>query len=242
MVWRSAWSLCLAAVVGCTTTQRVPDPAPSASSALSAVPAKLPAPTAAPTRYLALGDSFTIGTGAGPQLSFPARLVSRCPGGVELRNVAVNGYTTQDILDREMPEVARFAPAFVTLAAGANDIVRGSTPDEYRARLRTILSALQAAGVARIVTIPQPDWSRSPAARDFGAPEAIHARIVEANAILREETAAVGGAYVDLFPLMEGQARQGLVARDGLHPNAEAYDAWAAELASRGAAPCAVAR
>lgn len=218
----------LAAVAaGCTAPAHPVDAAPVAS-------------TSAPVpRYLALGDSFTIGTGSGPERAFPARLVSRCASAVELRNVAVNGYSTQDILDREMPDVAPFSPTFVTLAAGANDIVRGSSPDEYRGRLRAIAAQLHAAGVTRFVTIPQPDWSLSPAARAFGEPSAIHARIVEANAILQAATVAAGGTYVDLFPLMETQARAGMFARDGLHPSAEAYDAWAAALASRGVTPCA---
>jgi acyl-CoA thioesterase I len=207
------------------------------SVAHSAAPSPGPGPIHA-TRYLALGDSFTIGTGATPQQSFPARLAAQASCGVELRNVAVNGYTTSDVIDDELPALAAFSPTFVTLAIGANDIVRGSTPDEYRARLRRILAAVRAAGVARVVTIPQPDWSLSPAAQAFGKPAEIHARIVEANAILRDETATVGGTYVDLFDLMESQARAGLIARDGLHPSAPAYDAWAAELARRGAGPC----
>ncbi|HEY6460971.1 MAG TPA: hypothetical protein VIY73_12495 [Polyangiaceae bacterium] len=40
------------------------------------------------------------------------------------------------------------------------------------------------------------------------------------------------------FALMETQARDGLDARDGLHPSAEAHDAWAADIAWRGAGPC----
>jgi hypothetical protein len=107
-----------------------------------------------------------------------------------------------------------------------------------RAGVRTLLAGLRSAGVARIVTLPQPDWSRSPAALAFGDPAAIHARIVDANAILRDETVAAGGSYVDLFPLMESQAKIGMIAKDGLHPSADAYDAWAAELARRGMTPC----
>jgi lysophospholipase L1-like esterase len=151
----------------------------------------------------------------------------------------VNGYTTGDVIAEELLQLAGFGPTFVTLAIGANDIVHGSTPGEYRGRVRQILTALRAAGVKRIVTLPQPDWSLSPVAGSFGDPAAIHARIVEANAILRDETAAAGATYVDLFPLMESHARAGHIARDGLHPSAEAYDAWAEELARRGVGPCA---
>lgn len=189
-------------------------------------------------RYLALGDSFTIGTGSTPDRSYPARLAALTSCGVELRNVGVNGYTTEDVIEEELPELGGFSPTFVTLAIGANDIVRGATPDEYRDRVRQILAAVKVAGVKHIVTLPQPDWSLSPAARAFGGAPEIHALIVEANGILRDETAAVGASYVDLFPLMESQARAGMIAGDGLHPSAAAYDAWAAELARQGVSPC----
>jgi len=191
-----------------------------------------------PPRYLALGDSFTIGTGSTPAQSYPARLAALASCSVELRNVAVNGYTTEDVIDEELPELARFTPTFVSLAIGANDIVQGRTPDQYREHVRHILAALKVAGAKRIVSIPQPDWSLSPAARAFGESPAIHARIVEANAILRDETLAVGGTYVDLFPLMETQARAGMIAGDALHPSAAAYGAWAEELARQGVSPC----
>ncbi len=208
-------------VAGCTTARATPASEPTSAS-----------------RYLALGDSFTIGTGATPAQSYPARLVALASCGAELRNVGVNGYTTEDVIDEELPELTRFTPTFVSLAIGANDIVRGRTRDEYREHVRHILAAVKASGAKRVVTLPQPDWSRSPAAQGFGEPSAIHARIVDANAILRDETVAVGGSFVDLFPLMEAQARARMIAGDGLHPSAAAYDAWAVELARQGVSPC----
>ena len=212
-------ALCVAA---CTTARATPPASEPTSS----------------SRYLSLGDSFTIGTGATPAQSYPARLVALASCGVELRNVAVNGYTTEDVIDEELPELTRFTPTFVSLAIGANDIVQGRTRDEYREHVRRILAAVKASGAKRIVTLPQPDWSLSPAAQGFGEPSAIHARIVDANAILRDETLAVGGSFVDLFPLMEAQARARMPAGDGLHPSAAAYDAWAVELARQGVSPC----
>ena len=102
---------------------------------------------AAPTRgleeirYLALGDSFTAGTGNQPADAFPSRLASlwRAHGRrVTLENVAVNGYTTGDVQERELPEVAPFHPTLVTLAVGANDYVRGSRADVYRSHVRVL--------------------------------------------------------------------------------------------------------
>src|SRR5262249_38714669 len=141
--------------------------------------------------------------------------------------------TTQDLLDLELPHVAEFAPTLVTLAIGANDLVRGSTPERYRAQLRRIFAGLASAGVApeHIVAIPQPAWSASPAAADFGDPVTIQPQIDAFNAVLREEVAAAGARYVDLSALMRSQAAAHMVASDGLHPSSMAYDAWADALA-----------
>lgn len=192
-------------------------------------------------RYLALGDSFTIGTGSSPAQSFPSRLVARWEArcAVVHRNVAVNGYTTQDVLDVELPEVRPFAPTFVTLAVGANDLVRGRTVAQYRAQVERIFDALAAAGVspARVVTLPQPAWDRSPAGASFGDPAETARSIAAFNDALREVSAARGARHVDLTPLLRAQAERGLVAPDGLHPSAEAHDAWAAEL-DRVLPPC----
>ena len=52
---------------------------------------------------------------------------------VLLRNPAVNGYRTDDLIAEELPLVAAFVPTLVTILIGANDIVAGSSDDRYRA-------------------------------------------------------------------------------------------------------------
>jgi lysophospholipase L1-like esterase len=194
-------------------------------------------------RYVALGDSFTAGTGAMPSEAFPARLVAHwgChPSDLLVDDLGVDGYATDDLIADELPQLRRSprAPQIVTLAIGANDIVRGADEATYRAHVRSILAAIVASGANRIVAIPQPDWSTSPAARAFGAPATLHASIAAFNAILEAETTAVSGHYVDLSALMQEQAAAHMLAADGLHPSAAAYDAWAAALAERVTSPC----
>jgi lysophospholipase L1-like esterase len=186
-------------------------------------------------RYLALGDSFTAGTGNPPWAAFPSRLASlwRAHGRrVTLKNVAVNGYTTEDVLELEIPEVAQFHPTLVTLAVGANDRVHGESADVYRSNVRVLLRAIIDAGVApnRIVALPQPEWSLSPAAAWFGDPAQTGADIVAFNAILRDEAHAGGARYVDLYPLMHREAEAKMLASDELHPSARAHEEWAAAL------------
>jgi len=228
---RRAFVLFALLAPACTSEPVVTGDAPTFTHAVSAAAP----PSGPPVRYLALGDSFTAGTGSSPDQAFPVRLAARLRArgaAVTLENLGVNGYTTDDLVARELPRVASFAPTMVTLAIGANDLVRGSPLERYRAQVHSILAAIVAAGVpaARVYVLPQPDWSRSPVAADFGEPGAIRANIEAFNDALRAEAGAVGARWVDLFPTMRREAEAGMIARDGLHPSAAAYDAWAEVL------------
>ncbi len=185
-------------------------------------------------RYLALGDSFTIGTGSSPDLAFPSqlkRLLLKKGVDVRLENVAVNGYSTNEVIARELEALGRFKPDTVTLAIGANDIVRGDNETRYRENLKVIFKAIAKAGVKRVFVLPQPDWSQSPIAAGFGDPQELRSRIEAYNAILSDEARQAGATYVDLFPQFVEQAKQGLIAPDGLHPSPKAYAFWAESLA-----------
>ena len=230
-------ALAVASALGCADTSRAP------SSGQPVVPpaAAVATPDASlAVRFLALGDSFTIGTGSTPEESFPARLASRWRAtgcSLVLENVAVNGYTADDVIELELPSIASFHPTLVSIAVGANDIVRGRSLDAYRENVRRILDAAKASG-ARVLVLPQPDWSRSPSAATLGTQATLAESIATFNATLAAEARAKGADWVDLVPLMRQQAAKGQLASDGLHPSSEAYDAWAAELARLLASPC----
>jgi lysophospholipase L1-like esterase len=116
---------------------------------------------------------------------------------------------------------------------GANDIVRGSNEDRYRRQLRVIHERIRAdAPDARVIALPQPDWSLSPAGSGFGDLSAIARTIERFNEIARDEAKRTNGSWIDLFPLMREQGRRGMFAADGLHPSAEAYAEWARALAT----------
>ena len=194
-------------------------------------------------RYLALGDSFTIGTGTTPDRSFPAVLVwAWWEAGIEceLRNPAINGYTTDDLIREELPLVEAFVPDLVTVLIGANDIVAAlregaavtaTAEDRYRRQLRRIFDRIVAgAPGARVFGLPQPDWSLTPGGASFGDAATLARSIERFNEIVREETERVRGTYIDIFPLMREQMRTGMTAPDGLHPSAGAYWQWAGAL------------
>jgi lysophospholipase L1-like esterase len=182
-------------------------------------------------RYVALGDSYTIGTAVSRAERWPDQLVERLDGGVGLRlvaNLAVNGYTSADVIRVELPRLADAEPGFASLLVGVNDVVRGVPEDAYGANVRRILDELRGRLPAeRILAVATPDYTVTPAGADYGEPAARAAGIRRVNAILAELAATSGIAFVDVHPVsLRAASDRSLVADDGLHPSGEQYRLW----------------
>lgn len=183
-------------------------------------------------RYLALGDSYTIGTGVPLDRSFPARLAARWQArglSVVYRNLGVNGYTTDDLIRDELPAVPGFQATLVTLMIGTNDVVIGRDGETYRSRLRAIVGrlVLDAVEPQRLVVVSAPDWSAAPLAARFGDPARV-ARLVDVYArVSREEAARIRARFFDIVPLSREQSGGDMFAPDRLHFSAQAYEEWA---------------
>ena len=175
-------------------------------------------------RYLALGDSYTIGTGASSnEDAWPSIIASRL--GAELTNPAVNGYTTLDLIRYELPLFGKLEPDLVTVLIGVNDLVQGRTSRAYRASLRTIYDAVKS---SRVVAVSIPTWSFVPAAAQFGGAERVDLLTQEFNEVAREESDARGFPWVDLGPAsISGIGTEAWIASDQLHPGDAQYAAWA---------------
>ena len=101
---------------------------------------------------VALGDSLTAGFGVAADEAFPARLEARLrTEGYAYRvvNAGVSGDTTSGGL-RRVDWVLRTSPEVVIVALGANDGLRGQSPQATRANLEEVVARLQAAG-ARVL-------------------------------------------------------------------------------------------
>lgn len=184
-------------------------------------------------RYVALGDSYTIGTSVQPADRFPDQLVRRVPGLELVANLGVNGFTTADLIRDELPALAGLAPEIVTLLIGVNDVVQDIPPVTYEANVAAILDVLLAALAPEdIVAIAIPDYTATPAGADYGDPDAKHAAIVEANRTMARHVADRGISFVDIFDLsLEAARDRSLVAGDGLHPSGAQYARWVDRIA-----------
>jgi len=188
-------------------------------------------------RYIALGDSYTIGTGVGHRDRWPDQLVAALgpnePTIDLVANLGVNGYTTGDLIRHELPALDRLRPEVVTLLIGVNDVVRGIATTAYVANLRTILDELVGrVGAERIVTVAVPDYTVTPAGADYGDPAQRHDGIVAANTAMAREAADRGVAFVDIFDVsLLARDDRTLVAADGLHPSGRQYGLWVDRIA-----------
>ena len=226
------------ALVSCGKSESPAPSSPTAQQQDSSTTSAAPSDGA--VRYLALGDSLSQGVGAPDEQTgaFPALLAERWRGEgceVELQNAGISGYTAEQVLTDEVPQIEEFQPTLITFQAGANDIVNGVTIDDYRKNVKSVLDAATASG-ARVIVLAQNEWFRSPEGQTYG--EDLPSQREAFDSVLIEEANAAGAEFVDLRPTYTQQADENQWVEDGIHPTPEAYEAWAGELASAVPAPC----
>lgn len=187
-----------------------------------------------PLRFLALGDSYTIGTGVESHQRWPVQLAdSLRESGFDVEEpfiIARNGWTTGDLLEGIADAEINGSFDFVSLLIGVNNQYRGYPESEYRAEFRELLKiAGEYAGgrLDRVVVLSIPDWGAAPFAEGLDRSE-IGAEIDAFNAINLEEAKAVSAQYLDVTPLSRRVlAEPELAAEDGLHLSGEMYQMWA---------------
>jgi len=178
-----------------------------------------------PVRFLALGDSYTIGESVAESDRWPNQLAEVLKT-AKPQIIAKTGWTT-DELNAAIDAADPHGPFdLVTLLIGVNNQYRGRDAEEYRRQFVGLLNRAIgfAAGKAdRVIVVSIPDWGVTPfaAKRDRAA---IARDIDRFNAINREEAGRAGAGYVDITRV--SRARAELVAGDGLHPSAAMYAEW----------------
>ncbi len=196
-------------------------------------------------RFLALGDSYTIGEGVTAAERWPVQLTrllrdDGCPVAPP-EIVARTGWTTTELT----AGIAEAAPAgpydLVTLLIGVNDQYRGRDIGGYEDDLGELMrraTVLADGDPSRLVVVSIPDWgvTRFAVGRDRAR---IAAEIDAFNGVAHRLATAAGAGWVEVTRLsrLAGDG-PGMLADDGLHPSGRAYAAWAraARAAARAAA------
>lgn len=183
-------------------------------------------------RYVALGDSYTIGEGVLEEERWPNLLVdSLADSGIEVMLVANpsrTGWTTQQVLDKEMDVFRDSDPDFATLMIGVNDYFQGVSSELFRERFSRILDEMQAEleNPQHIVIITIPDYSLTPTGALYDDGD-VSIGLSGFNQIILEEAAQRSLLVVDIFELSQQVVdHPDWLVSDALHPSGIQYAAW----------------
>ncbi|MFT3897728.1 MAG: SGNH/GDSL hydrolase family protein [Thermomonas sp.] len=187
-------------------------------------------------RYLALGDSYTIGEGVEESGRWPMRLAAMLRAeGIALsdpRTVATTGWTTDELAAAMDATEPLGEWDFVSLLIGVNDQYRGRDVDDYVGEFASLLQraiALAGGRADRVLVLSIPDWGVTPFARGSGRDLArIAAELDAYNEAAKEICASLGVAFVDITGISRDRGGEtDMLAGDGLHPSAAMYARWA---------------
>jgi acyl-CoA thioesterase-1 len=183
-----------------------------AALALAVLPSKPAAATDRPVRIVVLGDSLSAGHGLPADGAFPAKLEQalRAKGiAVEIGNAGVSGDTAAGGLARLDWSVPEGTDA-VIVELGANDMLRGLSPDSTKANLAAIIEKAKAAG-AKVLLCGMK------AQRNLGADYVAQFDAIYPD-LARQEGVALYPFFMDGIVAADGTADRRLLQGDGLHP------------------------
>ena len=172
--------------------------------------------------FVAIGDSFTEGlndplpdgTFRGWSDRVAEALAERVPG-FRYANLAVRGKLLAEVIAEQLPGAIDMAPDLVSVAAGGNDILRGTDVDTLAARFDVGVARLQAAGCLVVIfTGFDP--------RVFPVIRLLRGRIAAYNMHLRGIADERGADLVDLWS-MRVLADARMWSQDRLHLSPEGH-------------------
>jgi lysophospholipase L1-like esterase len=188
-------------------------------------------------KYLALGDSYTIGESVEVSDRFPIQLTNQLKSlRFDIEDpqiIAKTGWTTDEL----MQAIEKQAPSndfdLVTLLIGVNNQYRGRDIDNYRKEFRVLLhKAVEFAkgDKERVIVLSIPDYGVTPFGQKKGQ-QRIAKEIDQYNAINKEISEQAGVNYINITEISrEALTQRNLIAQDDLHPSGEMYGLWVDEM------------
>ncbi|MBC7707780.1 SGNH/GDSL hydrolase family protein [Polaromonas sp.] len=168
--------------------------------------------------YVALGDSAAQGIGASKPANgyvgiIAERLERKTGKTVRVVNLGVSGAKVQDVIDKQIPQLKNYKPDYVTIEAGANDVVNFNAA-KFKASYDQLVPLLPANTV--VATMP-----------NFGGRISRDNAVKAANNIVRETAASRGLLVADLYTVTKSHESPFNYAADFFHPNNRGYKNWA---------------
>lgn len=183
-------------------------------------------------KYLALGDSYTIGESVTESERWPNQLaVALTKKGVNVAMptiIATTGWRTDNLKNAMTIAKLKNEYDLVSLLIGVNNQYQGKWADQYAIEFEELLTtAVQLAKGKKenVFVVSIPDYGFTP----FGQSkqEKISKELDQFNAINKTITEKHGIAYFNITDISrKGLVDKELVASDGLHPSGKMYSQW----------------
>ncbi|MCC5939041.1 MAG: SGNH/GDSL hydrolase family protein [Lunatimonas sp.] len=188
-------------------------------------------------RYLALGDSYTIGEGVTERERFPNQMAQKLQeNGILVSSpkiIAKTGWTSKELLEAmEAEQIHQQVFDLVSVLVGVNNQYRGLPLEEYRLEFGELLRQaihLVDGNSNRVFVLSIPNWGVTPFAKNDRRPSK---QITEEIRLFNETNHRVADflncPYVDISSgyQLEGHLPENLTI-DQLHPSGEMYAKWA---------------
>lgn len=185
-----------------------------------------------PIKFLALGDSYTIGESVAVHERWPVQLADAlrkkdipCS---DPQIIATTGWRTDDL--KHAIEKAKLKPEYtlVSLLIGVNNYYQGKSAESYAPEFEELLRtaiALAGGDKSRVFVVSIPDYGYTPFGKE--KQQTISAGIDAFNAINKSIAQKLGVKYIYITDISrKGLMEPNLVATDGLHPSGKMYSAW----------------
>lgn len=191
-------------------------------------------PISGSIKYLALGDSYTIGQSVCETCRFPEQLKASLKKiysqtDFSLKVIARTGWTTSNLISAINNENPDPNYDLVTLLIGVNNQYQGIDFSLYQKEFPVLLNkaiALAKGDKKNVIVLSIPDYAYTPFASTYSAGNRmkISTELDQYNTFAENTCISNGVSFISITDITrQGLSNRTLVASDGLHPSETAY-------------------
>jgi lysophospholipase L1-like esterase len=187
-------------------------------------------------RYLALGDSYTIGEGVAEQERWPnqlaATLSKQNSRQVSTTIIATTGWRTDNLINAITIAKLKDEYDLVSLLIGVNNQYQNKSIDQYEREFEELLKTsirLAKGKKENVFVVSIPDYGYTPFGRK--TKEEISKAIDQFNEVNKKMSDEYKVVYVNITEISrQGLSDSELIVADGLHPSGKMYAQWVQQI------------